>query len=488
MQYIVKYFPEITIKSKPVRKQMSLQLEANLRRHLRAIDASVRVQYAWDTLKITTSVEDESRCARIVEVLRQTPGIANFLDVVEYPLADIDDIAVRTSALWQQRLAGMSFAVRCRREGNHDFSSGEVERFVGGYLLHVGSPAPRGVDLHRPDITVRLEIRKQRVFIVNQRYEGLGGFPCGTLDPVLSLVSGGFDSTVASYLTMRRGLLTHFLFFNLGGHAHELAVKEISLYLWLKYGASHRVKFIAVPFEGVVAEILQSIDNSHMGVVLKRMMLRAGSSIAASMGIEALVTGEAVAQVSSQTLANLAVIDKVSDMLVLRPLIASDKTEIVRLSREIGAEELAANVPEYCGVISVKPKTRARLDRVEFEESRFDFAVLEQAVGDARCVNIDDIDLVQERDAAPECEMLAVPLAESAVIDIRHPAEEQVSPLQLDNNEVLKIPFYQLQGRFGQLDQDRRYMLYCDRGVMSRMHGAQLAALGYGNVCVYRPA
>lgn len=487
MQYIVKYFPEITIKSKPVRKQMSRQLETNLRRNLRAIDASIQVQSAWDSLKITADVEDESRRARIVEVLRQTPGIANFLDVVEYPLGDIDEIAARTSALWQPRLAGKSFVVRCKRAGKHDFSSGEVERFVGGYLLHAGSPGPSGVDLHQPDITVRLEIRKQRLFIVNRRYEGLGGFPCGTLDPVLSLVSGGFDSTVASYLTMRRGMQTHFLFFNLGGHAHELAVKEISLYLWLKYGASHRVKFIAVAFEDVVAEILQSIDNSHMGVVLKRMMLRAGSSIAASMGIEALVTGEAVAQVSSQTLANLAVIDNVSEMLVLRPLIATDKTDIVRLSREIGVEELAANVPEYCGVISVKPKTRARLDRVESEESRFDFSVLERAVNDARRVNIDDINLVQEREAAPECEMLAVPLAESTVIDIRHPAEEQVCPLKLDTNEVLKIPFYQLQGRFGQLDQDRRYMLYCDRGVMSRMHGAQLAAEGYTNVCVYRP-
>jgi thiamine biosynthesis protein ThiI len=487
MQFIVKYFPEITIKSKPVRKQMSRQLEANLRLQLRGIDSSIQVQSAWDNLKISTDVEDEVSHRRIVEVLRHTPGIANFLNVVEYPLVDIDDVSAKTSALWQQRLAGRSFVVRCKRVGNHDFSSGEVERTVGGFLLHAGSPGPSRVDLHQPDITVRLEIRQQRLFIVNRRYEGLGGFPCGTLDPVLSLVSGGFDSTVASYLMMRRGMQTHFLFFNLGGHAHEVAVKEISLYLWLKYGASHRVKFIAVPFEPVVAEILQHIDNRYMGVVLKRMMLRAGTSIARSMGIEALVTGEAVAQVSSQTLANLAVIDKACDMLVLRPLIATDKADIVRLSREIGAEALAANVPEYCGVISVKPKTRARLERVDAQELQFDFAVLEQAVNDARMVNIDAIDLAREHEAAPECEMLAVPLAASAVIDIRHPAEEELCPLQLNSNEVLKIPFYRLQAGFAELDQDRRYLLYCDRSVMSRLHCSQLVLQGYHNVCVYRP-
>ena len=487
MQFIVKYFPEITIKSKPVRKQMSRQLEVNLRLHLRGIDPSIQVQSAWDSLKVSTDVEDEASHSRIVEVLRHTPGVANFLNAVEYPLVDIDDVAAKTSALWQQRLAGKSFVVRCKRVGKHDFSSGEVERSVGGFLLHAGNPAPSRVDLHQPDVTVRLEIRRRRLFIVNRRYQGLGGFPCGTLDPVLSLVSGGFDSTVASYLTMRRGLQTHFLFFNLGGYAHEVAVKEISLYLWLKYGASHRVKFVAVPFEPVVAEILQHIDDSHMGVVLKRMMLRAGTSIARSMGIEALVTGEAVAQVSSQTLANLAVIDKVCDMLVLRPLIATDKTDIVRLSREIGAEEMAASVPEYCGVISVKPKTRARPERVEAQELQFNFAVLEQAVSDAKIINIDDIDLAREHEAAPECEVLAVPLAQSAVIDIRHPAEEELCPLRLNSNEVLKIPFYQLQARFAELDQGRRYMLYCDRGVMSRLHGAQLARQGYLNVCVYRP-
>jgi thiamine biosynthesis protein ThiI len=486
MQFVVKYFPEITIKSKPVRKQMSRQLEANLRPQLRQIDPAIQVQSAWDTLKVDTALQDAASHDRIVSVLQHTPGIANFLDVAEYPLVDINDIAARTAALWRQRLAGKSFVVRARRVGEHGFSSNDVEREVGAVLLQAASGSR--VDLHRPQITVRLEIRKQRLFIVNQRYEGLGGFPLGSLDPVLSLVSGGFDSSVASYLTMRRGMQTHFLFFNLGGRAHELAVKEISLYLWLKFGSSHRVKFISVPFEPVVAEILQNIDASHMGVVLKRMMLRAAELIATKMGIQALVTGESVAQVSSQTLANLAVIDSISDMLVLRPLISTDKTDIVRLSREIGVEQLAANVPEYCGVISVKPKTRARRERVEREEQGFDYTVLERAVGASRSVDIDAIDLPREQLAAAECEVLRAPLANSIVIDIRHPAEEELCPLRLDHNEVVKLPFYQLQRRFAQLEQNRRYMLYCDKGVMSRLHGNQLRQQGYENVCVYRPA
>ncbi len=102
----------------------------------------------------------------------------------------------------------------------------------------------------------------------------------GAQDGVLSLISGGFDSAVSSYLSMRRGLLTHFCFFNLGGDEHEIAVKEVALYLWMRYGSTHPVRFITVPFEEVVREILEKVDNSQMGVVLKRVMLRAATRVA----------------------------------------------------------------------------------------------------------------------------------------------------------------------------------------------------------------
>ena len=111
---------------------------------------------------------------------------------------------------------------------------------------------------------------------------------------MLSLISGGFDSSVSSYLCIKRGLQTHYCFFNLGGRVHELAVKEVALFLWMKYHASHRVKFISVPFESVVEEILDKVDSAQMGVILKRMMLRAAEQIAAGLDIEAIVTGESV--------------------------------------------------------------------------------------------------------------------------------------------------------------------------------------------------
>jgi thiamine biosynthesis protein ThiI len=289
---------------------------------------------------------------------------------------------------------------------------------------------------------------------------------------------------VASYLTMKRGMRTHFLFFNLGGRDHEVGVKEVALYLWQKYGCNQRVLFISVPFEEVVAELLTRVQDSQMGVILKRMMLRVGERIARELEVDALVTGEAVAQVSSQTLRNLAVIDEVCDTLVLRPLVAANKEDIVSLANQIGTGEFAASMPEYCGVISVNPTTRARLERVRAEEARFDMAILDRALAGASRIRIDR--LAEEDLQRADVEVLSVPLAESVIIDIRHPEEEELAPLKV-HVPVEKIPFYQLHSQADRLDPDTTYMLYCGKGIMSRLHASHLVESGHPRVKVYAP-
>ena len=183
----------------------------------------------------------------MIERLRCTPGIAHCLEVHEYPLGDLDDIVARCKAHYAERLPGRIFAVRCKRAGKHPFSSMDVERHVGSQLRQQCGAA--GISLKAPEIEVRMEIRDQRLFVVHEQHDGIGGYPLGALEQTLVLMSGGFDSTVAAYQMMRRGLMTHFCFFNLGGRAHELGVMEVAHYLWKKYGSSHRVLFVSVPFE-----------------------------------------------------------------------------------------------------------------------------------------------------------------------------------------------------------------------------------------------
>jgi thiamine biosynthesis protein ThiI len=482
MHFVIKLFPEITIKSAPVRKRMTKQLRNNLRYLLKPLDELIKVEMAWEKIEIT-GPEDEQLACQMADVLARTPGIANFSRVQHFPLGDFDDILEKTLSVWGDKLADKTFVLRVKRNGKHEFTSHDVERQVGGGLLHQSQAT--GVKLRDPDITVRLEIRQAQLYVIEETTRGLGGFPLGTQDAVISLISGGFDSTVSSYLTIKRGLRTHFLFFNLGGRAHEVGVKEVAFYLWNKFGASHRVRFISVPFDEVLSEILCNVHNSQMGVVLKRMMLRAATRVADEMGVQALVTGESVAQVSSQTLPNLAVIDSVVSTLVLRPLATFDKKDIIDIARKIGTEAFAANMPEYCGVISVKPTTRAKEERVAREETAFNFDVLEKAIANKWVQNIDEV--MAESEPLVQIEIFAVPQPDTVIVDIRHPDEVDVRPLKLDTNEVQEIPFFTLQNRFNELAGDTHYLLYCDKGVMSRLHAELLVEQGFSNVAVYRP-
>jgi len=484
MKLIVKVFPEITIKSRPVRKRFIRQLGKNIRVVLKDLDPELKVDGVWDNLEVVTRVEDEKVQREMIERLTCTPGITHFLQVDEYTLGDFDDIVAKCKAYFGHLLAGKRFAVRCKRGGHHDFSSMDVDRYVGSQLRQQCGAA--GIDLRNPEVLVRIEIRDQRLYVIHNQHQGIGGYPLGALEQTLVLMSGGFDSTVAAYQMMRRGLMTHFCFFNLGGRAHELGVMEVAHYLWKKYGSSQRVLFISVPFEEVVGEILGKVDNSYMGVTLKRMMLRASAKIAERLEIDALVTGEAISQVSSQTLPNLAVIDQATDKLVLRPLLASHKQDIIDTAYQIGTAEFAKHMPEYCGVISVNPTTCAKPHRVAHEENQFDMAVLERALERARFISIDNV--IDELGQDIQVEEVAEALPGQIVIDIRHPDAQEDEPLVIEGVEVQVMPFYAINSRFKHLDGNRQYLLYCDKGVMSRLHAHHLLSEGHANVRVYRPA
>ncbi len=484
MKLIVKVFPEITIKSRPVRMRFIRQLAKNIRAVLRDLDPAVVVNGVWDNLELETRVSEPKILKEMTERLSCMPGIAHFLQVDEYPLGDFDDILAKCKLHYGDALAGKIFSVRCKRAGKHPFSSMDVERYVGSQLRKQCGAA--GISLKDPQIEVRIEIRDQRLFVIHSQHDSIGGYPLGSLEQTLVLMSGGFDSTVAAYQIMRRGLMSHFCFFNLGGRAHELGVMEVAHFIWKKYGSSQRVLFVSVPFEEVLGEILGKVDNSHMGVILKRMMLRAASSIADRLHIDALVTGEAISQVSSQTLPNLSVIDCVTEKLVLRPLIASHKQDIIDTAIEIGTADFARHMPEYCGVISKSPTVKAVKAKIEAEEAMFDFDVLDKVVSEARNVDIGEI-ATQAAEVVPEVETVAEFVSTDVVLDVRAPDEVEAQPLALENVEVKPLAFYKLATQFGDLDQNKTYLLYCDRGVMSRLQALYLKEQGFNNVKVYRP-
>ncbi|MCV2883209.1 tRNA 4-thiouridine(8) synthase ThiI [Aestuariibacter sp. AA17] len=484
MKFIIKLHPEITIKSRSVRKRFTKLLESNIRLVIKQNELSVEVRNLYDKLVVMVNPSAQPHVAQLAEILRNIPGIEQALLVEESEYVDIDDIYQQVKAYWHDKLAGKSFAVRVKRKGKQTFSSTEVAAYVGGGLNQFCETG--GVNLSKPDVVVSLEIDKDKLYIVKDQFKCLGGMPLPTQEDVVSLISGGFDSGVASYQMIKRGAKTHFCFFNLGGRDHEIGVKQVSYYLWKKFSSSHKVKFVAVDFEPVVTAILEHVDNGMMGVVLKRMMLRAAEQVADNLQINALVTGEALGQVSSQTMTNLHVIQQATNKLVLRPLICMDKSEIIDIARKIGTEDFAKTMPEYCGVISKNPTVRAVLEKVQEEEAKLPEDLIDRVV---KAANVRDIRSIakETEEEIREVESTASLPQGAVVLDIRAPEEEDANPLELDNIDVVHIPFFRLSTQFGDLDQSKDYYLYCERGVMSKLQTLLLHEQGFENVKVYRP-
>ncbi|MDG2941143.1 tRNA uracil 4-sulfurtransferase ThiI [Exercitatus varius] len=480
MKFIIKLFPEIMIKSDSVRKRFIKILTSNIRNVLDKHDDSVAVVRHWDYIEVRSKLEENR--PHLIELLQRIPGIHHFLEVEECPFTDLHNIFEQTLERMRDALQGKTFCVRAKRRGKHSFSSLEIERYVGGGLnQHIETAT---VKLKNPDVTVRIEVDDDKLLFIKARHEGIGGYPIGTQEDVLSLISGGFDSGVSSYMLIRRGSRVHYCFFNLGGAAHEIGVKQMAYHIWHRYGSSHKVRFIAVNFEGVVGEILEKIDNGQMGVVLKRMMVRAASQVARRFAIEAIVTGEALGQVSSQTLTNLRLIDEAADALVLRPLITHDKEQIIAMAKQIGTEDIAKSMPEFCGVISKNPTVKAVRDRILAEEQHFDFNILESAVQNAEYLDIRQIAEETEKGVV-EVDTVSVLGANDVILDIRSPEETDENPLVLEGRQIIELPFYKVSSQFSELDQSKNYVLYCERGVMSKLQALYLKEKGFNNVQVF---
>ena len=488
MHFIVKLFPEIIVKSSPVRRRMTRRLKENIRRILGVQTKTGLIEklvatHDWEKIELKVFGDDEPAIREfIIDRLTQTPGIVKFSEVVDSPFESLEQASQFAYQHVGDQLKDKTFCVRVKRHGNHDFKSTDAERSIGSYLML--NTQAKGVNLKHPDVPVDMEIKHDRLFVIGESWRGLGGYPMGEQDAVLSLISGGFDSSVATYMTMKRGLLTHFLFFNLGGRAHEVGVKQAAHHLWEKYSSSHNLFFITVPFENVVAEILENIPKSYMGVALKRMMYRASDVLARQYGYSALVTGESIAQVSSQTIENLRVIETVTNSLVLRPLVTANKEEIIDTAKQIGTYEMSASMPEYCGVISSHPTTRAKPRIIEDAETSFNFQLLEEAIKQHRSERIDQV--LAGTEEIP-VDVFTQPKPGTKIVDVRHPDEISDKPLTIKGEQIAEIPYFRLTKAFAEMDPKVTHLLYCDRGVMSRLHAELLINSGFDNVGIYAP-
>ena len=243
-------------------------------------------------------------------------------------------------------LGAASFAIRCKRSYKRfPLTSEEIARRLGAF---VRERSGMRVDLEHPELTIHVLIQSDGVFVYHHRYPGAGGLPVGTSGRVLVLLSGGIDSPAAAYLALKRGVRAHFVHFHSAPYTSEASVRKVEELVRLLNRHQGRSRLAVVAFGDCQREIVALCPESLRVVLYRRMMLRAAARIARRWRCQALVTGEALNQVASQTLENMATIERVAHMPVLRPLVGFDKMEIIAVAERAGTYELSILPHQDC--------------------------------------------------------------------------------------------------------------------------------------------
>jgi len=378
MTSIIVHYQEIALKGKN-RPWFLGRLVRNLRRAVADLDVrAVRPLMGRIEIVLGPGATREE----VAERMRRTFGIANFSFAARTPL----DLDALTAAILRD-LEGRdcrSFRVSVRRaDKRFPLTSPQVEREIGGRIKSArGWP----VDLEHADLNVHIELLGDEAFYFFGKERGPGGLPTGTAGRVVCLLSGGIDSPVAAYRMMKRGCLVTFVHFHsypILSRASQEKARELAALL-TTWQQRSRLYFVA--FGDIQQQVVLAVPGPMRVVVYRRLMLRIAERIARGAGGQALVTGEVVGQVASQTLENLAVIGSVASLPLFRPLIGMDKGEITAEATRIGSYPISIIPDQDCCTLFTprNPQTRAKLAQIEAAEAVLPLeAIVEAAARDA---------------------------------------------------------------------------------------------------------
>lgn len=371
-QYIVIHYGEVSIKGK--------NRPAFLRRLVK------NVQQALGDLGETEAQMLSGRCLVAVPIaapwdcleerLRSVFGIANFAQCLEAP-HDLEAIKQTVSRILHGRTFA-SFRITARRAFKElPFRSMQLHQELGAHVL---ATQQTRVDLDDPVLTVHVDIIPHRALVYVEKVPGAGGLPIGISGVLLSLLSGGFDSPVAAYRMMKRGCRVDFVHFHSYPFLDRTSQQKARQLAQRLTRHQYEAQLFLVPFGEIQQQIVGAVPAPYRVVLYRRYMLRIAEALAQQTGAEALVTGESLGQVASQTLQNLRVIEAASALPVLRPLIGMDKAEIMQEAQHIGTHNISIQPDQDCCTLFVPrhPATRTTLAAIEDAEQALDTPALVQ--------------------------------------------------------------------------------------------------------------
>lgn len=377
--HIIVRYGEITLKGKN-RGQFINQLRKNVKEALRDFP-EIKIDARHEQMILTLN---GAHGKSVIEKVSKVFGVHALTPAVR--ISRTDDLQILKDATLDyykkfENEVG-TFKIESKRaDKKYPIDSKEISRQLGAHLLINGQPLK--VDVREPDMVITVEIRENAIYLYGKTYKAVGGLPVGTSGKAMLMLSGGIDSPVAGHMIMRRGVTVEAVHFESPPFTSEAAKQKV---MDISEKFSHiNGKFVLhiVPFTEIQKAIHEHMPGSYSITIMRRVMFELCDKIRENQGGLAIVTGENLGQVASQTLESMFTINEVINTPVLRPLISMDKNEIIEISKDIGTYDISIRPFEDCCTIfkPVNPKTKPRREKVHQFEEAFDFtALIEEAI------------------------------------------------------------------------------------------------------------
>lgn len=382
---IMVRYGELSTKGKN-KRDFIRQLGRNVRAVLHQFP-TVEVKAQRDRLHVDLNGEDDQK---VISTLQGVFGIETLYPSikVEKDMDVIKETALRMAQ--EQYRSGNTFKINTRRQDKHfEYHTNQINNMLGDYVLE--NIDGISVDVKNPDIAIRVEVRMNGAYLSSETIHGAGGLPVGTGGRATMMLSGGIDSPVATYLAMKRGVKVDMIHFYSPPYTSEQALNKAKQLTSILAKYSGNIQFIQVPFTEVQETIKEKVPEGYLMTIQRRMMLRIAAEITKSRHCGGVFTGESLGQVASQTLESMLAINDVTSMPVLRPLVSMDKTEIIKISKQIGTYDLSILPYEDCCTIFTPPapKTKPNLQRSREFENYIDVeGLMKKAVDNIQITDI----------------------------------------------------------------------------------------------------
>ncbi|WP_349408153.1 tRNA uracil 4-sulfurtransferase ThiI [Pseudalkalibacillus sp. SCS-8] len=386
--HIIIRYGELSLKGKN-RHHFTNRLRDTVKRKLRSFK-QVEVKKAFDRMYIHLNGQNHEP---VVEKLQEVFGIQGLTLAAK---CDLDLETIRQTALQAMKDAGpdvKTFKVSAKRNyKQYPHNSQELNHLIGGYVLQHSDDL--SVDVHHPDVELKVEIKPEAAYISSINYPGAGGLPIGSGGKVMLMLSGGIDSPVAGYLTMKRGIRVEMVHFHSPPFTSERARQKVEdlTQVLTKFGGT--IKMHVVPFTDIQKAIKKQIPDNYSMTIMRRYMLRITEKLAEQNEALAIATGESLGQVASQTLSSMNTINEVTNLPMIRPLITMDKVEIMDIARKIGTYEISIRPYEDCCTVFLPsaPKTKPNREKANRFEQYMDIeALVEEAVVKTETVHFSEL-------------------------------------------------------------------------------------------------